>query len=97
MQRTVEACASLGVLVSPHNPSGPICHAASLQVSAVLTAFDMLELQFDESPLFNQLVSGPFAPIIDGYTKLPAGSGLGVVLNEAVVANHADQPVREWR
>ena len=97
MQRTVEACASLGVLVSPHNPSGPICHAASLQVSTVLTAFDMLELQFDESPLFDQLVSSPFAPIIDGYTKLPAGQGIGAVLSEAVIANHADQPVREWR
>ena len=57
----------------------------------------MLELQFDESPLFDQLVSGPFAPIIDGYTKLPAGPGIGAVLSEAVIANHADRPVREWR
>ncbi len=97
MQRTATGCTALGVKVSPHNPSGPICHAASLQVSAMLGAFDMLELQFDESPLFDELVSAPFAPIKDGYTELPSGPGLGVTLAEAVMQRHADRPVREWR
>ncbi len=97
MQRTATGCTALGVKVSPHNPSGPICHAASLQVSAVLGAFDMLELQFDESPLFDELVSAPFAPIKDGYTELPSGPGLGVTLAETVMQRHADRPVREWR
>lgn len=89
-------CASLGLQVSPHNPSGPICHAASLQVSSTLGAFDMLELQFDESPLFDILVHAPFAPVLGGQTGLPAGSGLGVALNEAVMHRHAERPVRSW-
>ena len=97
MQRTATGCTALGVKVAPHNPSGPICHAASLQVSAVLGAFDMLELQFDESPLFDELVSAPFAPIKDGYTELPSGPGLGVTLAEAVMQRHADRPARAWR
>lgn len=96
IQAISAGCASLGVLVSPHNPSGPICHAASLQVSATLGAFDMLELQFDESPLFDALVRTPFAPVLGGLTVPPAGSGLGVVLDEAVMHQHAERPVRGW-
>ena len=97
MQRTMARCAPLGVQVSPHNPSGPICHAASLQVSAALDAFDMLELQFDESTLFDTLVSAPFAEIRDGHAELPTGLGLGVALAEAVLQRRADRPSREWR
>lgn len=96
MQAISAGCASLGIQVSPHNPSGPICHAASLQVSATLDAFAMLELQFDESPLFDVLVRAPFVPVLGGQTVLPAGSGLGVALDEAVLHRHAERPVRSW-
>ncbi|MDE0421399.1 MAG: mandelate racemase/muconate lactonizing enzyme family protein [Gammaproteobacteria bacterium] len=97
MQCTAAECEALGVQVSPHNPSGPICHAASLQVSASLGAFDMLERQFDESPLFDKLVDAPFAEISDGRAALPGGPGLGVELDDAVLRRHADRPSREWR
>ena len=96
MLNMAHACAALGVLISPHNPSGPICHAASLHVSATLGAFDMLELQFDESPLFDSLVRAPFACVADGRTVLPTASGLGVALDEAVMQQHAERPVRTW-
>lgn len=96
MQAISAGCASLGVQVSPHNPSGPICHAASLQISATLDGFDMLELQFAESPLFDALVRAPFQPVIGGQTALPAGSGLGVALDEALLKRHAERPVRSW-
>jgi galactonate dehydratase len=96
MQAISAGCKSLGIQISPHNPSGPICHAASLQVSATLDAFDMLELQFDESPLFDALVRAPFGPVLGGQTVLPAGHGLGVALDEAVLHRHAERPVRSW-
>jgi galactonate dehydratase len=32
------------VEVLPHNPTGPVCHAASLQVAAAMGSLDMLEL-----------------------------------------------------
>ncbi len=95
--RTVAGCEEFGVRVSPHNPSGPICHAASLQVSAALGAFDMLELQFDESPLFNALVGAPFSAVSQGHAELPPGIGLGVELVEAILERHADRPPRVWR
>ena len=96
MARVAARCDPLGVEVSPHNPSGPICHAASLQVSATLDAFDMLELQFDESPLFDSLVGAPFAEISDGKAELPPGPALGVELDDAVLGHHVDRPSREW-
>ena len=97
MEHTAAECEALGVQVSPHNPSGPICHGASLQVSASLAAFDMLELQFDESPMFDSLVGAPFAAIIDGHAELPPGLGLGEKLVDAVLLGRADRPTREWR
>lgn len=80
-----EHCANLGVQVSPHNPSGPICHAASLQLASVVPAFDMLEMQFDESPLFQGLVRPAFATFHQGQTTLPQGVGLGVQLQPALL------------
>ncbi|MXY55360.1 MAG: mandelate racemase/muconate lactonizing enzyme family protein [Gammaproteobacteria bacterium] len=97
MQRTTAECEALGVQVSPHNPSGPICHAASLQVAASLEAFDMLELQFDESAMFDSLVGAPFARVSDGHAELPPGPGLGVKLVDAVLECNVDRPSREWR
>ena len=97
LRRVASACADLGVAVSPHNPSGPICHAFSLQVSATLADFDRLEMQFDESPLFDALVGAPFPRIVNGHASLPYGPGIGVALSDALLNTHAERPVREWR
>lgn len=95
--QTAERCAELGVGVSPHNPSGPICHAVSLQVSSALDAFDMLEMQFDESALFDELVAAPFGPTRKGHIATPSGPGLGVTLSEKVLQRIADRPAQVWR
>ncbi len=97
LQRTSAGCDALGIQVSPHNPSGPIAHAVSLHIAASLTEFDMLELQFDESPLFDELVSAPFAPVEKGHTVLPQGIGLGPHLNKSVMEEHADRPAKHWQ
>ncbi len=81
-----------GVQFSPHNPTGPICHAASLQLAAAAGSFDMLELQFDESPLFGQLVDADFGPVADGHCQFPAGAGLGARLHDAALDRHAMVP-----
>ena len=94
--RAAERCAALGVQISPHNPSGPVCHAASLQVSTALEAFDMLEMQFDESPLFDALAGAPFGEVREGYLEPPSGTGLGITLSEEVLRRIADRPPRSW-
>lgn len=74
-----------GAILSPHNPTGPVSHAASLHVAACLDAVDSLELQFDETPHFDGLVGGPVNPIIDSWASIPTGPGLGVDLDPALV------------
>lgn len=80
-----------GIEVSPHNPSGPIAHVASVQVSAAMRSFDMLELQFDESPLFDRLVGGG-VPSRAGSSAVPQEIGLGVRLAPDVLAECAEGP-----
>jgi galactonate dehydratase len=74
------AAAAHGVAVAPHNPAGPLCHLASLHLCADVAGFDILEMQFDESPLFWTLVSDGSVPAVaGGESRLPAGVGLGGV------------------
>jgi galactonate dehydratase len=69
-----------GVAMSLHNPTGPICHAASLHLSSLMPEPVMLEHQFDESPLFAELIDVPLPQVKDGLAPLPGGRGLGTRL-----------------
>jgi galactonate dehydratase len=69
-----------GISTSLHNPTGPICHAASLQLSSLMPEPQMLEHQFDESPLFADLIEVPLPAIENGLAGLPQGAGLGTRL-----------------
>jgi galactonate dehydratase len=85
MLRTAERLAERGIAVSPHNPTGPICHAASLQLCAALPGFSMLEMQLDETPLFWSLAQPGLPPVDGGSSALPAGAGLGVTLDQQAI------------
>jgi galactonate dehydratase len=86
--------AESGVEFSPHNPSGPISHAASLHVAAAAANFTMLECQFDETPWFDRLRGITLPAPVRGDVTLPAGSGLGAVLDSGAL----DQCLRtRWR
>jgi galactonate dehydratase len=80
MLRTADRFARLGIAFSPHNPTGPVCHAASLQLSAAAPSFDLLETQFDESPMFLQLIRRGFGAVSDGQCAFDQAPGLGVEL-----------------
>lgn len=82
MLRTGRALAERGIAVSPHNPTGPVCHAASLHLCAALPGFGMLEVQFDETPLFFDLARPRLPGFAGGASDLPAGAGLGLALDE---------------
>lgn len=97
MQQAADVFARYKVQVSPHNPTGPVCHAASLQVAAAMGLLDMLELQFDESPLFGALVDGAFTEQASSLSALPLQPGLGVHLNVGQLQQLAVQPAARWR
>jgi galactonate dehydratase len=81
MLRVAETLASHGVAFSPHNPSGPVCHAASLHVCAVAPSFHRLEMQYAETPLFDDVVGRMLPRAAGGQIKVPALPGLGVRLD----------------
>lgn len=79
-------CARYGVGCAPHNPTGPICHGASLHAAAVLDGFDLLEHQYDESPLFDTLVGKKLPKHAGEASRLPSKPGLGLALVPSLVA-----------
>lgn len=70
-----------GVAVSLHNPSGPISHAVSLHIAIALNNGMPLEFQFNETPLFDEIVNGIIPPRT-GRSVLPDGVGVGIGLME---------------
>lgn len=80
MRAVAALAAQHGVAIAPHNPTGPIAHAASVHVCASLAGFTRLEFQFNETPLFEALVTpSVFAPVA-GRVVVPDRPGLGVAL-----------------
>ena len=73
--------------VAPHNPSGPVCTAASVQVCAVLRNFRLLELQWGEAAWRSEVLEPPNSSS-EGSIAVPSRPGFGVELNDAVVEAH---------
>lgn len=69
--RIAELARRHGSAVSLHNPSGPVCHAHSLHLSAVLESEERLEYQHGETPRFYDIAPGLEAPC-NGSAALPA-------------------------
>lgn len=88
MLKIAERCAERGVAFAPHNPTGPVCNMASLQVCAVAPGFLVLEHQLAESPLFYDVVGGVRPQLVDGCFVVPEAPGLGVALDDAVLRAH---------
>jgi galactonate dehydratase len=82
-----ELAAAAGVAVAPHNPSGPVALAASLQAAAVLPSLRILEYAWGEVDWRAGLVT-PAEAIVAGELALPTAPGLGVRLDEAAVGAH---------
>jgi galactonate dehydratase len=76
------------VLVAPHNVGGPISTAAALHLAACTTNFKIQEHFNDFTDAFVK-ESAPGNPeVVDGCFDLPTRPGLGVTLDEALVAEH---------
>ncbi len=84
MLRIAELFELFSVEFSPHNPTGPIAHAAVLQICANVSKDVFLETQFDESPLFYELASRAIEPISNGWALVPQTPGIGVELNQTL-------------
>ena len=70
-----------GVPVTPHNPSGPVANAASLQCMATVPNFAILEYAWGEVEWRSCLVNPP-ETITGGFMDLPNLPGLGIELTQ---------------
>lgn len=73
--------ATHGAACAPHNPTGPVCHAASLAACAAMDGFLVLEQQVDETPFFFEIAGDGLPRPVAGMSDLPGGPGLGVELD----------------
>jgi len=82
IRRIAALALTQGVEIAPHNPTGPICHAHSLQLCATLPNLLPLEVQFGETGRFFTLAPGHDLRFAAGAASLSATPGLGVALDE---------------
>jgi galactonate dehydratase len=84
MMHIAAMAANAGIMVAPHNPSGPVSTAASVQVCAGMANFNYLELQYGEVEWRTNALL-PVEVFVDGMIKVPDQPGFGVSLNEVVI------------
>jgi galactonate dehydratase len=84
LTRIAAMAADEGVTVAPHNPSGPISTAASVQVCAGMKNVNYLELQYGEVGWRAEVVL-PVERFLGGTIEIPERPGLGIALNEDVI------------
>ena len=77
-----------GIAVSPHNPSGPVATAASVQLCAGMSNLSILEHAWGEVPWRAELITPP-EEIRNGTIRVPERPGLGIELNERAVRRHS--------
>ncbi|MDR3708084.1 MAG: galactonate dehydratase [Capsulimonadaceae bacterium] len=78
--------------ICPHNPSGPIANAATLQLAACMPNFAFLETMIYDVPYRRELTTEE-VDIVDGAMLIPEKPGLGLDINEDALAEHPYKPV----
>ncbi|HEY6616178.1 MAG TPA: mandelate racemase/muconate lactonizing enzyme family protein [Vicinamibacterales bacterium] len=84
LTRIAAMAAEEGVMVAPHNPSGPVSTAASVQVCAGMKNVNYLELQYGEVGWRSDSLV-PAERFMNGTIQVPERPGFGIELNEAVI------------
>lgn len=82
-----QAAVNAGRRVANHSFKSGITLAASLHALAVIPGTELLEMSMAESPLRQNLTNERF-DLVDGYVSVPSGPGLGVTVDEEVVATY---------
>lgn len=76
---------------APHNPSGPVANAATLQLAACCPNFNILEIMYSDVT-WRADVTNESLHYENGYITIPDKPGLGIELNEEACLAHPYQP-----
>jgi galactonate dehydratase len=77
---------------APHNPSGPLSTAATLQLGATLPNFHYLEIMATDVPWRPEITNERLVLTEDGDVLIPTGIGLGIELDLEAIARHPFTP-----
>ena len=77
--------------VCPHNPSGPVANAATLQLAACVQNFYLLETMAVDIPWRSE-ISNEKVRFENSMMFIPGAPGLGIEINEAAIAKYPYQP-----
>ncbi|WP_108251463.1 mandelate racemase/muconate lactonizing enzyme family protein [Planctomonas deserti] len=77
---------------APHNPSGPLSTAATLQLGATLPNFRYLEIMAIDVPWRSDISDERLQLTADGDVMIPEGVGLGIELDFDAIADHPYTP-----
>jgi L-alanine-DL-glutamate epimerase-like enolase superfamily enzyme len=87
--RKVAAIAeSFGVEIAFHNAFGPIQNAVTIQVDAAIPNFLIQESFYDCFPPWKRQLIKDQSKVENGYATVPTRPGLGVEVDEKVLADH---------
>jgi len=73
--------------VCPHNPSGPVANAATLQLAACTPNFAFLETMNADVP-WRKDITDEHVVFQDGKMRIPDKPGLGIEINEEAIAQY---------
>ena len=79
------------IAFAPHNPSGPVANAATLQLAASCTNVSILEIMYSDVP-WRADVTNEDLRYEDGYIYVPDKPGIGIEINEEACLAHPYQP-----
>ncbi len=72
---------------APHNPSGPIANAATLQLAASCPNFSILEIMYSDVE-WRRSITNESLEYENGFIKIPDKPGLGIEINEEECLKH---------
>ena len=76
---------------APHNPSGPVANAATLQLAASCPNFCILEIMYSDVE-YRKDITTESLEYKDGFMKIPGRPGLGIEINEEECAKYPYRP-----
>ena len=75
---------------APHNPSGPVANAATLQLAATCPNFEILEIMYSDVD-WRKDVTNESLEYKDGFIAIPDKPGLGIEIDEEACLAHPYQ------
>ena len=76
----------------PHNPSGPVANAATLQLAGCVPNFVILEMMMTDVPYRAEICDEELV-VREGRMLIPDRPGIGIDLDENELLKHPYQPV----